>query len=493
MICVSIGRTRHKMVAAEHRHLAERGAKLVEVRLDWLQRKPDLGRLLSDRPTPVVVTARRADDHGRWKWTEEMRLAVLREAIASGAEYVDLEVDIAGLIPRYGDTQRIVSYHNFEETPLHLPEIYEELRGSDPDIIKLATLAKSPSDNVRMLELISRSDVPMVAFCMGEMGVISRILCGRYGAPFTYASFSSERVLAPGQIAFKDMRHMYRFNRLTEHTEVFGVLGDPIGHSLSPLVHNVAFQANGIDAVYLPMQVPVELFDDTLEAFHWLGVRGYSVTMPHKETALIKGEICDDRGTEIGAANTLFFKNEQWHTTNTDYGAALDAIEELLKSDDLGELADRHALLLGAGGVARAIGLAIARSGATLTVANRTHDRAIALADELNCQQTTWENRGSVHAGIVVNCTPVGMHPNVDETPYEGHWFRDNAIAFDTIYNPENTLFLKEARERGFPTVSGLEMFVRQAALQFEIFTGQDPPLEKMREAVRYGISPTRR
>ncbi len=495
MICVSIGRTRHKMVVAEHRHLAEKGAELVEMRIDWLNRRPDLGRLLKDRPTPVVVTCRRAEERGRWRGTEEQRLALLREAIVAGVEYVDLEVDIAGSIPRYGDTKRIVSYHNFEETPLHLPDILENLCSKDPDIVKIVTMANAPADNVRMLEQIRYADVPVIGFCMGELGTASRILCGKYGSPFTYATFSKERELAPGQLSFAETQALYGFDRINAETQVFGLLGDPVAHSHSPLVHNAAFRHKKLNAVYLPFRVPAELLSDTLEQFDRLDVAGYSVTIPHKQEAMLKGTP-DEVAAEIGAANTLFRQDGQWQSTNTDLPAAMDALRAVLAEQPGmpdSSIEGRKVLMLGAGGVARAVGLGLVRAGAALVITNRSRERGQALATELGCQFVNWENRGVEHAEVVVNCTSVGMHPKVDETPFEAHWLRDNAVVFDTVYTPENTLFIKQARDRGCGVVSGLDMFVRQAALQFQIFTGQEAPLEYMRETLRRGISAARR
>ena len=196
---------------------------------------------------------------------------------------------------------------------------------------------------------------------------------------------------------------------------------------------------------------------------------------------------------EIGAANTLY-KNDtgNWQTANTDYQAALESIRSGL---DPGEsLAGKTAMILGSGGVARAIGLGLMNSNCDLTITNRTPTRAEALANELGCRHVNWENRGAESVDIVINCTPLGMHPHtIDETPFAMNWFRDGTLVFDTVYNPENTLFLKEARQQGCRTVSGIEMFVRQAAEQFERFTGESSPLESMREALRRGISAVRR
>ena len=234
MICVSIGRTRHKMVVAEHHALAERGAQLVELRLDWLASPPDLSKLLDNRPTPVVITCRRDLDKGKWKFGEDQRQTLLRAAIVAGADYVDIEDDIAHAIRRYGKSQRIISHHNFEETPDDIEAIHEKMTKLDPDIIKIVTMANSPSDSVRMLKLVADSKVPTIGFCMGELGTFSRILTGRYGAPFTYATFNKDRELAPGQLSFDEMTKIYRYDRIDRSTELFGVIGDPIGDSMSP-------------------------------------------------------------------------------------------------------------------------------------------------------------------------------------------------------------------------------------------------------------------
>jgi len=481
------------MVIAEHKALAQRGAELVELRLDWLSRSAELKRLLENRPTPVVVTCRRRQDRGRWNGTEEQRRALLRAAIIEGAEYVDLEDDIAAEIRRYGETRRIVSHHNFDKTPEDLKEIHSNMTELDPDLIKLVTMAHSPGDSLRMLKLVEESEIPTLGFCMGEYGTLSRLLCGRYGAPFTYASFSNERELAPGQIAFEDMHNIYHYDQIDKNSELFAVLGDPVAHSYSPLIHNAALQHEGRHAAYLPIRVPKDNFQDSLKELEWVGLSGYSVTIPHKEAALQMADITDDATQEIGAANTLYRDTmNRWHATNTDYEAAHAALRIGLKHDDGTEtsLEGRKVLVLGAGGVARAIGLGLVRAGSAVVIASRTHKRAMALAEELGCQQTQWENRGSVEPEILVNCTPVGMYPESDVTPYEQHWLNENMLIFDTIYNPENTLLIKHAKDRGCRTVSGIEMFIRQAAAQYELFTGQSAPLDVMREALRRGISP---
>lgn len=483
------------MMVAEHKALAENGAQLVELRLDWLKRMPELQRLLAERPTPVVVTCRRPEETGKWRGNEEQRRTLLRQAIVLGAEYIDLEIDVAEEIPRYGDTKRIISYHNFKETPDDLEEIYEEMEKQDADYLKLATMANSPEDNIRLLTLVAQAETPTIAFCMGEMGVPSRILCGKYGSPWTYATFSSERVLAPGQLSFEEMRDVYHYDEIDEHTRVFGVLGDPVGHSYSPILHNAALRHEGINAVYLPLRVPRDILISTLQEFEKLDIEGYSVTIPHKEQVLDFTKRHNPPAKDCGAANTLYSDDRgKWFATNTDYAAALKALNqalELKNPQDL-QLANKKVLMLGAGGVAKAIGLAVVRSGAGLTIANRSNKRGKQLAEDLNCQHTNWENRGSVYADILINCTPVGMYPDMEETPFAANWLRDGMLVFDTIYNPENTLLLKQAREHECYTLSGLEMFILQAAEQFDCFVHQPAPIDFMRETLRHAISPVR-
>lgn len=488
MICVVIARTRHRMMIEEHRALAQRGAPLVELRVDWLQRPPDLQRLLQDRPTPVIITCRRPQDGGRWRGTEEERQRVLRAAIVAGVEYVDLEWDIARQIRRYGKTRRIISYHNFEKTPEDLEAIHAEMCELDADVVKVVTLAHSPVDAVRVLRLISGAKRPTVAFCMGEFGQFSRILCGRFGAPFTYAAFSRDRELAPGQITFDDMHHMYHYEQIQPGTHMFGVLGDPISHSLSPLLHNTAMQQLGYDGVYVPLRVAAEHFHTALDALQNLGFEGFSVTIPHKEAALQRHPICEPVVEQIGAANTLY-RDQQgaWHSDNTDCQAALEALQTVLREEET--LEGKRVLLLGAGGAARALGFGLLHAGAALVVTSRTAERARQLAQRLGCRFVTWENRGSESCDILINCTPVGMHPHVDDSPYHQHWLREEMIVFDTVYNPEQTLLVRQARDRNCRVVTGSEMFIRQAAAQIQLFTGQAVSLDLLRQTFKRGIS----
>jgi 3-dehydroquinate dehydratase/shikimate dehydrogenase len=488
MICVSIGRGRHRHVIAEHRHLAENGVPLVELRLDYIQGTVQVKRLLAERPCPVIVTCRRVADGGRWEQSEDDRLMLLRTAIVEGADYVDLEDDIAAKVPRYGKTKRIVSHHDFQKTPADLTLLHKRLAELNADVVKIAAMANHPTDNLRMLEMVHASRIPTVGICMGDIGVPTRILAGRAGAPFTFATFHDDRVLAPGQIGWRQMRETYRFDSLSQSTKIYGVVADPVGHSLSPVVHNAAIAAAGIDAVYVPFRVPAEQLDEFLaNAGRW-PLAGLSVTIPHKEAVLEHCASQDALVQSIGATNTLSFGAGVISATNTDATAAVESLEAALADQEQQPRAGfgvKTALVLGAGGAARAVSFGLRQKGVEVTVASRTLERAKKIAADVGCKAIDWDARYRLPYDCVINATPVGMHPNVDETPFDKEHLRSYMVVFDTVYNPENTLLVKQAREIGCRIVTGVEMFVRQAANQFRIWHGVEPRHEVMREALK--------
>jgi 3-dehydroquinate dehydratase/shikimate dehydrogenase len=490
MICVSIGRGRHRYLIAEHKHLAEQGAKLVELRLDYVQSAVNLNRLLPERPCPVVITCRRERDGGKWARTEEQRQLLLRQAIVAGCDYVDLEEDVAGKIPRFGKTKRIVSYHDFSETPEDLEGLHARLAALDADVVKIATMVNHPHDNLRLLRLCRQSKIPTVALGMGEIGTPSRVLAKRFGAPFTYATFHAERALAPGQLSFQQMREIYRYDQINAETEFYGVVADPVAQSLSPLIHNAAFAHLGLNKVYLPFRVSSDQLASFLADCPELGVKGLSVTIPHKEEIIKHIKKCDEATQRIGACNTVVFNPEGATGYNTDYRAAMACIDHAFGGDENNPaLNNKTMLVLGAGGVSRALVYGLRRRGADVVISSRTDARAEELAAMFGARSTPWTGRHTVRPTLIVNGTPLGMHPVVDESPIEQRHLLSDMTVFDTVYNPEQTLLIKQAREAGCHTITGIDMFVGQAALQFNLFTGQKAPLELMRQVVRRAIS----
>jgi 3-dehydroquinate dehydratase/shikimate dehydrogenase len=499
-VCVVIGRTRHKMIQAELGEAVRRGAKLIELRLDFLAKAVEFKRLLPFKQCPWICTIRRPVDGGRWPGTEEQRQTVLRQAIVSGAfDWVDLETDIADSIRRFGPVKRIVSYHNANETPPDLEGIYEQMLRQDADVYKIAVMAQHPRDNVRVLELQKRAPKPTVAFCMGDIGFPSRFLSLMAGAPWIYAAFNKERGVAPGMPAVEEFKTTYPVRSIGPQTKVFGLLGDPVGHSYSPILHNHMFLRMKVDALYLPFRVPKGELKSAVEAYGTIPVSGYSVTIPHKEAA---AELSPEHDLTVRisqAANTLVRRPDgEFVAFNTDFMAAVDSLEAALaeRSSDGHpvELNKLFILILGSGGAARAVAHALHAKKAHIMIAARTFERAAKLAAEVQCKVIDWHGRHNVTpCDVVVNCTPVGMHPNVDETPLHASFLKPGLTVFDTVYTPENTKLIREARARGCHVVTGVDMFVRQAARQFEIFTGQTPPVAKMRELLRKAMSPLTR
>jgi 3-dehydroquinate dehydratase/shikimate dehydrogenase len=495
------------MVQIEIQEAAKQGARLIELRLDFLAKAPDFKRLLENKPCPLVATVRRPQDGGRWSGTEEARLTLMRQAIVAGFDWVDVETDIADTIRRFKDVKRIVSYHNMREVPPNLEILYQRMCNQDADVLKLAVRAQHPKDNVRVLELLRKAPKPTVAFCMGDLGTASRVLGAKFGAPFTYAAFNKERGIAPGLLSLTELKQIYHYERVNADTKVFGVIGDPVGHSLSPLVHNMAFRQLGINAVYVPFRVPRPEMAESLKAFMNIPVQGYSVTIPHKEEAAELAKHKEESVTRTRAANTLLRSGDDLSAYNTDYQGVIDTLRSYLPTSfanpdaeppkgivttlpEPPSLNSKVVLVLGAGGIARSVAHALRAEGALVSITNRTTERAAALAEEIGGRHIEWQGRHSVLCDVVINCTSVGMHPDVDEAPLHPSFLKPGLVVFDTVYTPETTLLVKEARSRGCHVITGVELFVRQAAQQFKLFTQREAPIDLMRKVVKRALSP---
>lgn len=496
-VLVVIGRTRHKMLVAEMEQAAARGWSFLELRLDFLSNAVDFKRLVAHKKGPWVATLRRPADGGRWAGGEDQRQAILRQAIVAGCfEWVDLELDIAKTIRRFGSVKRIISYHNTVETPADIGGIYASMLDADADVVKIATLANSPNDVARILKIQREATRPTVAFCMGEIGFLSRFTALRYGAPFLYAAFNSERAIAPGLPCVDTLKTTYPVRSIDADTMILGVVGDPIGHSLSPVLHNHMLMRSRSNAIYLPMRVPQGSLAEAVKAYDSLPVQGYSVTLPLKEEAARLARDSDSFTQTSHSANTLIRKADgAFAAYNTDYTAAIETLKHVLSTHTREDgtspsLAQIDVLILGSGGVARAIAHGLHAEGAHITIAGRNYEKTHKLAEEVHCKAIDWQGRHNVRCEVVINCTPIGMHPKVDETPVHHSFLAPNMVVFDTVYTPETTMLIREAKSRGCKLVTGVEMFVRQAARQFELFTNRVPDLDKMRDVVRKALSP---
>ncbi|MHC4713776.1 MAG: shikimate dehydrogenase [Planctomycetota bacterium] len=483
MICVPIVATTNDW-AREDLQKASAVADIAELRIDYLEEKPDLSLLLDNRPLPVIVTNRPVREGGLWEGDETGRVAYLREAVALNAEYVDIEHDAIGMLGEPLGTRVIVSYHNWVETPENLVEIARMLVGAGGNIIKMATLVRHATDLFRLCQVPSAIGVRTIVVGMGARGAPSRILSRKFGSYLTFASLSRELASAPGQVTAADLINVYNFGSTSRDSEVFGVVGNPIGHSVSPHIHNAAFRASSINAVYVPFEV--EDFDAFIGGVKCLSPRGFSVTVPHKESAFRAAGAMDDVTRRIGSLNTLKFDGASISGTNTDWQAAVKSVRAAMPRGET--LAGKQVLLLGAGGAARAIAYGFAHEGAEVTIANRTLERGRSLASQLGCKNVPWEERSQVEYDVLINSTSLGMYPSIRSTPFPREALKPGKVVFDAVYNPRVTRLLGEARAADCVTVDGLSMLVRQAAAQYEFWFGEKAPLDEMHRASVVGL-----
>ncbi len=475
-VCVTVSAA--TMAELRRRRDGARGADLVELRLDAVS-DPDVAGALAGRQTPVLVTCRPAWEGGLFRGSEEERRRLLEAAVDGGAEFVDLEwrAGFEDLIRARGGRGIVLSTHDFTGVPADLRERVGAMARTGAEVIKVAVQAARLGDSVPLLGL--RELAPsLVVVAMGTAGLPSRVLAARFGSRWTYAGDRAE----VGQITPERLAREFRFRDLGTATEVFGVVGRPIGHSISPAMHNAALSACGIDAVYLPLEAADP--DDFLQFADAMSVRGASVTAPYKQAFVERVEARDAMVERIGALNTLRRGRQGWEGRNTDVSGFLAALAGRL------DLQGTRAALLGTGGAARAVAAALADRGARVAVHGRDPARAASVASLAG---------GSVHglppaAGswdLLVNATPVGTYPAVDATPLaEEHL--DGPVVYDLVYNPTWTRLLREARAAGCETIGGLDMLVAQAAEQFTWWTGRDAPAAVMREAAERRLEETR-
>lgn len=458
-------------------------ADIIELRLDLIA-DHDLPRLLKEAGKPCIVTNRSKTEGGQFKGSEEQRIQVLRQAIDQGAEYIDIETSTPGpllksVLENKGDTQTILSHHDFTRTGDKLESLYELMCQLPGDVLKIVTYAQDLNDNLTMFKLLARArkeEKKMIGLCMGEKGEISRILTLMMGGFLTFGSLATGKESAPGQIPATTLKHVYRVNELTSETKIFGVIGDPVAKSLGYLIHNRAFRETGLQNVYVPFWVHnVTKFFNAFEPY----LSGLSVTMPFKEDIQKVLDEIDPVARRMGAVNTVVRQDNRWVGHNTDGPGALQALETH------GDLKGKQVLILGAGGTAKAIGQEVVGRGGNLTITyNRNQDKAQTLADELQCQLISIRVVDQQEVDVLINCSPVGMTPNVNETPFPARLLKPDMVVFDAVYNPTETRLLKEAGEAGCKTISGLELFINQAAAQFELWTGQPAPVPAMRQVL---------
>jgi 3-dehydroquinate dehydratase/shikimate dehydrogenase len=463
--------------------LGLRKTRTLELRLDYLKNLAEIDAFLAwlrrRKPRAVLIaTCRRKEGGGFFPGSRDEEIGILAQAARSGCAWCDVEIETAAHVAK-GELARalaparvIVSHHDFRGTPRNLVGIVRRLKGAGADAVKIAAQSQSVSESVRICEL-PRKHRNIVAIPMGEVGLAGRILSLRMGSALAYGSV--EQSTAPGQLSLEAMRDLYHAGGITRKTQVYGVIGNPIGHSLSPLLHNTAFAARKFDAVFVPFLV--RNLRDFMGAMGAFGVKGLSVTIPHKESIRRFLDACDPLAQRIGAVNTVVVRGGgRLYGYNTDYVGVLRSLERRIR------LAGSRVLLFGAGGAARAAAFALAQAGSIVCLCARRPERARELARAAGGQVVERAALAHEFFDAIVNCTPIGMHPN-GGTPLRAAELNCR-IVMDMVYRPLETELLRTARRKGIETISGLEMFLAQGFAQYEIWTGERAPETAMRRAV---------
>lgn len=456
----------------------------IELRLDWLSSDNERTKLLAwlkiHRPANAtfLATCRCKGAGGEFTGDIQGQLYWLIQAREAGCQWCDIEIETLRVLPNksvrgYAVPGRIMlSIHDFKRTP-DIGRSFRMPPRGEVDTIKIAALSKNIADSVRLLKWAEGSK-DCVAVPMGEVGLPARILALKHGSTLEYAPVGA--ATAPGQVSLHDLKHLYRAHHLNSSTRVFGVIGNPISHSLSPLLHNSAFAAKEINAVYLPFLV--HSLTDFLKAVPDFGLRGFSVTIPHKQTILKHLDHCDDLAADIGAVNTVVVRPDgSLAGSNTDYVGVLRSLEKKL------HLAKSRVLLFGAGGSARAAAVALARKGAQIAICARREQQARELARAVGGEAVPRFALRSEKFDAILNTTPVGMHPHSKISPLAAEELNCR-IVMDLIYRPERTQLLQIAAKKGIHTVSGVEMFLAQGIAQWELWTKQRAPEAMMRRAI---------
>src|SRR5271157_3116785 len=463
----------------------------IELRLDYLKQPlaalPKIHRFLETHQyITAIATCRRADNGGKFKGSLASQLEVLTKAHAAGCPIVDLELQsalkskpeaIARLRTRAG---LILSFHDFRATR-NLDETLDKMLKIPADFYKVVTTATTLSDNVAMMKFLqTRSGQHvLIGLCMGEQGIISRVLNVRAGSAFTFGAVSADLKTAPGQLSARDLRSVYRIDQVDTATRVYGVAGDPIEHSLSPVLMNTALRRENVNGVYLPLHA--KTLKDLIECVRGIPLHGLSITMPYKQAILPHLDNTDAHTAKIGACNTVVRGQDgKLYGFNTDIAGVVRPLEQRLSIENA------KVLVLGAGGAARAAVFGLKERGAEIWILNRTSMKAQKLARQAKAHTIKRADLRKIAFDVIINATPVGMG-NTRDCPLKDEEIQARVV-FDMVYDPVETHLLGVARAKGIAVIPGVEMFVQQAARQFEIWTGKPAPAGDMLRAVTIAL-----
>ncbi|XP_021282922.1 bifunctional 3-dehydroquinate dehydratase/shikimate dehydrogenase, chloroplastic-like isoform X3 [Herrania umbratica] len=505
MICALLmAQSVEQMVKDMHQAKAE-GAQLVEIRLDYIknfQPHQDIQIILKNKPLPVIIVYRPKWEGGQYEGDENSRLEALCLAREMGADYIDFELKVASDLTREqkmknDNATKVIVSHNIDGmTPKdeELSNLAASIRATGADIIKVVVNIADITEIAKIFHLLSHCQVPIIAYSVGERGLISQLLCPKFGGFLAYGSIVGHSL--PGMPSLYSLRHTYKLDYLNSETKVFGLVSKPVGHSKGPLLHNPTLRHENFNGVYVPM------FVDNLEEFFSIysspDFAGFSVGFPYKEAVV---EYCHEvhpLAESIGAVNTIVRRpcDGKLIGYNTDCEAAITAIEDALKekrcsSNEVSSgtpLSGKLFVLVGAGGAGRALAFGAKSRGSRIVIFDIDFERAKSLACAVSGEARVFEevvNFQPEKGAILANATPLGMHPNTDQRiPVAESTLGDYELVFDAVYTPRKTKLLKDAEAAGAIIVGGVEMFLRQAIGQFNLFTGHEAPTELMREII---------
>jgi len=481
-ICVSIVEEDVQRAAAAAVEASQGGADLVEVRFDLMPSLPHDLSAFKKLAVPKVATLRLASQGGRYAGSERARLEFYQLALRSGFDMVDLELGSALLDRRdkeLRDAGVICSYHDLERTPPASEILHKLIEASSVE-----ALPKAAFNVTRVQDLLSIADAArmfsstereFLLIGMGQLGELTRLRADGLGCAFTYASLSKGKEAAPGQVDLGTMR------RLSESRTLLGIIGDPLSHTKSPAMHEAAFAETGVPGRYLSFPLKTEELEDFLQVAVEYDLRGFNVTIPHKESIIPLLDRLDPSADRVRAVNTVLIESGEFIGHNTD----VHGIEMTFKESGI-QPKGKRALVVGAGGAARACCAFLSSAGAKVSVYNRTREKAEALARSFrNCRTTDLDSISIDEHDIIINCTPVGMKGFPDEMSVPPAALREGQFVMDTVYNPPETRLLREAKARGAVVANGERMLVHQALRSFELWTAKVPSYEVMARAVR--------
>ena len=481
-------------------------ADVIELRLDYLDdieaARKSLRELIGIIRCPLILTLRSAEQGGSNSFDYDRRRQFwLSLKDIPSSTLCDIELDLVLEFSANATQEQlpfswdrvICSHHDFSGIPSDLEQIYERMAATPAAIIKIAVQANDATDCVPIFSLLERAQREhreMIAIAMGQPGIMTRILGPSRGSFLTYASIDEESTTAPGQVTAADLREVYRIDQIDRETQIFGIIGNPVSHSLSPRIHNGALAAASLNAVFMPFEVhDVKQFIRRMvhpksREIDW-DLRGLSVTAPHKSTVMSSLDWIDPAAKDIGAVNTIVVRNDQLLGYNTDAAGFISALRERF-----GSLNAARCAVIGTGGAARAVLWALNAAGANITLFARNPEKGKELSTQFSAACEPLANARFEKFDIVINATPLGTRgEHQNKTAATADQLRGVRLAYDLVYNPIETRFIREAHEAGCEILGGIEMLLAQAVEQFKLWTDREPDKETMREAALRGLS----